>query len=108
MSVNDREKGGFVALSRFVIKNEMEQDVRRAFIDRPHLVDAAPGFVRMEVLSPQDDCREIWLMTFWTDEESFRTWHHSHLYHESHRGIPKGLKLVPKSVELKFFEHICS
>jgi heme oxygenase (mycobilin-producing) len=99
---------GFVALSRFVIRNEMEESVRLAFIARPHLVDDAPGFVRMEVLSPVDDAREIWLMTFWTDEESFRRWHHSHLYRESHKGIPKGLKLVPKSAELRFFEHICS
>lgn len=100
--------GGFVALSRFVIKNDMKAAVREAFIERPHLVDDAPGFLRMEVLSPLENPQEIWLMTFWTDEESFRRWHHSHLYHESHKGIPKGLKLVPKSVELRFFEHICS
>jgi heme-degrading monooxygenase HmoA len=108
MSLNDTKKSGFVALSRFVIKNEMQNEVRAAFLDRPQLVDDAPGFVRMEVLSPQEDNHEIWLMTFWTDEESFRTWHHSHLYRESHKGIPKGLKLVPKSVELRFFEHIGS
>jgi heme-degrading monooxygenase HmoA len=108
MSSNDNKRCGFVALSRFVIKNEMQQKVREAFLNRPHLVDDAPGFVRMEVLSPQEDNHEIWLMTFWTDEESFRSWHHSHLYRESHKGIPKGLKLVPKSVELRFFEHIGS
>jgi heme-degrading monooxygenase HmoA len=108
MSVDGKEKGGFVALSRFEIRNEMQSEVREAFLNRPHLVDDAPGFVRMEVLSPQENEREIWLMTFWTNEESFRTWHHSHLYRESHKGIPKGLKIVPKSVELRFFEHICS
>ena len=108
MSPNDNQKNGFVALSRFVIKNEMQREVREAFLKRPHLVDDAPGFVRMEVLSPQEDDHEIWLMTFWTDEKSFRAWHFSHLYRESHKGIPKGLKLVPKSVELRFFEHIGS
>ena len=108
MSGNDTGKSGFVALSRFEIRNEMQQEVRAAFLNRPHLVDDAPGFLRMEVLSPQENSGEIWLLTFWTDEESFRTWHHSHLYRESHKGIPKGLKLVPKSVELRFFEHICS
>lgn len=108
MSVNDAQKSGFVALSRFVIKNDMQEEIRTAFRARPHLVDDAPGFLRMEVLSPQENSGEIWLMTFWTDEASFRTWHHSHLYRESHKGIPKGLKLVPKSVELRFFEHICS
>ena len=99
---------GFVALSRFVIKNDMKEAVREAFLARPHLVDDAPGFLRMEVLSPLENPQEIWLMTVWSSEESFRVWHKSHLYHESHKGIPKGLKLVPKSVELKFFEHICS
>lgn len=99
---------GFVALSRFVIKNEMREAVRNAFLARPHLVDDAPGFVRMDVLSPVENPQEIWLLTFWTDENSFRSWHRSHKYHESHKGIPKGLKLVPKSVELRFFEHFCS
>jgi hypothetical protein len=29
-------------------------------------------------------------------------------YHESHRGIPHGLKLVPGAQEIRHFEHICS
>jgi len=108
MSVNKDRNGGFVAISRFVIKNDMRLEIREAFLNRPHLVDEAHGFLRMEVLSPHENADEIWLMTFWTDEESFKKWHHSHLYRESHKGIPKGLKLVPKSVDLRFFEHICS
>jgi heme-degrading monooxygenase HmoA len=99
---------GFTALSRFVIANDMREEVWQAFRDRPHLVDDAPGFLRMDVLSPVDNAQEIWLLTHWTDEESFKVWHHSHKYHQSHKGIPKGLKLVPKSVELRYFEHISS
>jgi heme-degrading monooxygenase HmoA len=79
-----------------------------AFVQRPHLVDNAPGFIRLEVISPVDNRDEIWLLTYWLDEQSFKSWHHSHLYHDSHKGIPKGLKLVPKSVRLRFFEHISS
>jgi heme-degrading monooxygenase HmoA len=101
-------RDGFMALSRFVIANDMSEEVKQAFRERPHLVDDAPGFLRMDVLSPLDNSQEIWLITYWTDEASFRTWHHSHTYHQSHKGIPKGLKLVPKSVELRCFEHICS
>lgn len=96
----------FVALSRFTIANDMAAEVREAFRSRPHLVDAAPGFLRMEVLSPVDDSREIWLFTYWVDEASYRAWHRGHLYHESHKGIPKGLKLVPKSAEVRCFEHV--
>ncbi len=102
------ESAAFGALSKFVIANGMEAEVKAAFRNRPHLVDNCPGFVRMEVLSPKDRPEEIWLMTFWKDEASFRTWHHSHLYRDSHKGIPKGLKLVPGETKITHFEHICS
>lgn len=99
---------GFVALSRFTVANGMTDRVKQAFFDRPHLVDSAPGFLRMDVMTPLDSPDEIWLMTFWSDEESFKVWHHSHLYRESHAGIPKGLKLVPGSTHIRYFEHVCS
>ena len=98
----------FVALSKFVIANGMIAEVKEAFRQRPHLVDDQLGFVRMEVFSPLDRPEEIWLVTFWSDAESFKVWHHSHLYHQSHKGIPKGLKLVPGEQEIRHFEHICS
>jgi len=98
----------FVALSKFVIANDMTAEVKEAFRQRPHLVDDQPGFVRMEVLSPVERPQEIWLITFWTDAESFKVWHHSHLYHQSHKGIPKGLKLVPGEQEIRHFEHVSS
>jgi heme-degrading monooxygenase HmoA len=99
---------GFVALSRFVIANGMSTEVKSAFRDRPHLVDHAPGYVRMEVISPLECPQEIWLLTFWTDEASFQNWHHSHHYRDSHRGIPKGLKLVPGETKIRHFEHVSS
>jgi hypothetical protein len=55
----------FVALSRFTIANGMEEEVKAAFRARPHGVDHAPGFVRMEVLCPFDRPQEIWLITHW-------------------------------------------
>ena len=99
---------GFVALSRFVIANGMTAEVKAAFRDRPHSVDSAPGYQRMEVISPVDRPEEVWLLTFWTDEASFHTWHRSHEYHASHHGIPKGLKLVPGETYLRHFEHVGS
>jgi len=93
-----------VALSRFTIANGMAEQVRSAFQQRHHLVDDASGFLGMEVMSPVDNIAEIWLVTRWSDELSYRTWHRGHDYHESHKGIPKGLKLVPKSTEIRLFE----
>jgi heme oxygenase (mycobilin-producing) len=98
----------FIALSQFIIANNMAEEVKDAFIKRPHLVEEATGFLRLEVISPLDNKDEIWLLTYWRDEDSFKVWHHSHLYHDSHKGIPRGLKLVPKSARLRFFEHISS
>ncbi len=94
----------FVALSRFKIRNGMEAEVREAFRTRPHLVDGEPGFLHMEVMSPLDDTSEIWLVTHWTDEASYQTWHRGHTYHASHAAIPKGLKLVPGSTEIRLFD----
>ena len=94
----------FVALSRFTIANDKTDDVRSAFLDRPHLVDTAPGYLGMEVMSSVDNRAEVWLVTRWRDEQSYHTWHRSHEYHDLHRGIPKGLKLVHGSANVRFFE----
>ena len=58
----------------------------------------------MEVMSPLGNPAEIWLLTRWNDEKSYRNWHRGHEYHESHKGIPKGLKLVPGSAAVDLFE----
>lgn len=96
----------FLALSKFRVRNGMGAEVRDAFLRRPHLVDGAEGFVRMDVVSPTTDDAEFWLLTYWRDEASFREWHHSHLYRESHAGIPHGLKLDPQATELLTFRYI--
>lgn len=102
------ESTKYVAISKFRVRNEMAADVARAFRERPHLVDDAPGFVRMDVLTPLEDGKEFWLLTYWNDEASFRAWHTSHLYRDSHAGIPKGLKLDSAATELRGFRWLSS
>lgn len=98
----------FAVRSRFVIANGMIEEVRAAFRSRPHLVDAAPGFVNMSVLSPVDRPEEIWLMTYWTDRQSYVAWHGSHTYRDSHAGIPKGLKLIGAETEIRQLDVVCT
>jgi heme-degrading monooxygenase HmoA len=95
-----------VVLSKFVVANGMVDEVKEAFRKRPHHVDRAIGFVRMEVLSPRDRPEEIWLVTWWTDRDSYRAWHRSHSYRESHKGIPRGLKLARGETVVREFEHV--
>lgn len=71
----------------------MEAEVRKAFLDRPRLVEGTPGFRGLDVLTDAKDSSVFLLLTRWTDAESFRAWHRSEAHHESHRLIPKGLKL---------------
>ena len=99
---------GYVAVSRFKIRNEMSRDVAAAFQNRPHMVDGADGFMRMDVISPAEDDSEFWLITYWRDEESFRRWHVSHEYRDSHAGMPKGLKLDPAATQVRAFRYIAS
>lgn len=94
----------FIAISQFTIANDSVADVRAAFRNRPHLVDSAPGFVRMAVMNPPDQPDNIWLLTYWQDAWSFESWHRSHAYQTSHQLMPKGLKLVPGSTRLQTFE----
>lgn len=97
---------GYVAYSRFVVANGMREEVKLAFQRRPRLVEGAPGFLRLDVISPLDRPEEFWLVTYWTDEQSFRDWHRSHSYSDSHAGIPKGLKLVRGETLIRGFEHV--
>ncbi len=97
-----------LVLSKFKVANEMSDAVRRAFVDRPKMVEGAEGFLRLEVVTPKDDPDEFWLMTYWTDVESYSRWHKSDAHHQSHRGIPKGLRLDPSATEIRVFDHVCS
>lgn len=71
----------------------MEEEVRQAFLNRPRLVEKAPGFCGLDVLTDDTDPSVFLLLTRWRDEESFRAWHRSESHHASHVFIPKGLKL---------------
>ena len=94
----------FCAISRVTIGNHLAEEVREAFRSRADLVDGEPGFVSLEVMSPVDDAHEIGRMTHWLDEARHQSLHRGHSDHRSHAGIPRGLKLVPKSTVVRFFE----
>ena len=93
-----------LVISTFRVVNGIEEQVREAFRNRPHLVDDAPGFLGMEVLTSSEDPATFHLHTWWVDADSYRSWHRSHAHFESHALIPRGLKLDPRSTSLRLFE----
>lgn len=89
-----------LAVSRFRVANGREGDVTAAFLDRPGFVDHAPGFLGLEVFTPPEDPALFYLVTRWTDQSAFRTWHGSEDHRRSHRFIPKGLRLDPAATKV--------
>jgi len=97
-----------LVLSQFKVANGMSAEVKGAFMNRPHQVENAPGFLRLDVVSPVDEPDEIWLLTYWHDLASYEQWHRSPAHHQSHKGIPKGLRLDPAGTRVRVFNHISS
>lgn len=97
----------FTAISKFEVRNDMEDEVREAFKNRPKRVENTDGFIGLDVISPQENPAEFWLITHWESKEHFEFWHRHHKS-ESHISIPKGLKLVKRSFKLSYFNHITS
>jgi len=93
-------------ISRFRVRNGLEEQVRRAFLGRPGLVEKAAGFCGLNVLTDATDPAVFLLLTRWTDTESFQAWHRSELHHKSHKWIPHGLKLDPSFTSLTVGNHI--
>jgi len=100
----------FVVISKFTVDEQggMTASVKNAFAARPHRVENAPGFVRLDVLSPLDHPNEILLLTYWESQTRFQEWYRTHHYHEAHSSMPAGLRLIGDGAELHFFEHISS
>jgi heme-degrading monooxygenase HmoA len=88
------------------VLNGREADVKQAFFNRPHFVDATPGFLGMETFTEAKDEAAFYLVTRWTDEDSFRQWHSSPAHHQSHQGMPKGLKLDPSFTKIIVLERL--
>jgi diguanylate cyclase (GGDEF)-like protein len=80
-------------ISRFRVRNGLEEEVRAAFLNRPRLVENAPGFCGIEVLTDAADPSVFLLITRWSGEETFRAWHGGEAHRQSHALIPRGLKL---------------
>lgn len=95
-----------LVISQFKVANDLEKEVREAFLTRPRLVDDVLGFLGIEVFTDTEDSSVFYLVTRWTDVRSFHAWHGSEAHHQSHRGIPKGLKLAAGFTHVTYLERL--
>jgi diguanylate cyclase (GGDEF)-like protein len=82
--------------------------VAEAFAHRVGLVDREPGFLGLEVYTDAKDEALFYLVTRWTDAASFDAWHHSEAHRQSHRGMPRGIKLDKAQTQLFVMNRIAS
>ena len=64
----------YIVISRFRVRNGLEEEVRLAFLARPRLVENADGFRGLEVFSQADDPSAFVLVTRWDSKDDFDTW----------------------------------
>lgn len=80
----------YVVTNRIPVAEAYNEQFEQRFRNRAGQVDKQPGFVRMEVMRPQDDESPWLVMTVWRDEDAFIAWMDSEDFKLAHTNpLPK-------------------
>jgi heme-degrading monooxygenase HmoA len=90
-------------MSRLRIPAEEAPALVKAFRARVGLVDAADGFVDLQVWQSDRDAGEILMVSRWRDRDAFREYMRSAEHRVSHDRIPPALKEL---IKLERLEHL--
>jgi heme oxygenase (mycobilin-producing) len=93
----------YVSLSRLRIAPERTDELVAAFRKRARLVEAADGFVDLQVWRSDRDSGELIMVSRWRDRASFREYMRSEAHAISHSRIPPGLE---QEIKLERLEHL--
>jgi heme-degrading monooxygenase HmoA len=93
----------YVSLSRLRVAPERADDLVAAFRNRAHLVDAADGFIDLQVWRSDRDVGELIMVSRWRDRASFREYMKSDAHAISHSRIPPDLE---QEIKLERLEHL--
>ena len=81
---------GFVVSSEVTISPESAEILERAFRERLHLVEEAPGFQRLEIWRDVTRPGVFQMVSWWNSPDSFRRYMRSEEHRISHARIPRG------------------
>ena len=80
----------YVVTNRVPVATDYRDQFEERFRNRAGQVDKQPGFVRMEVMRPQDDESPYLVMTVWENEDAFIAWVDSEDFKIAHQNpLPK-------------------
>ena len=93
----------YVSLSRLRVPAERAGELVAAFRRRAHLVDAADGFVDLQVWQSDRDAGELVMVSRWRDRDAFKAYMKSDAHRVSHDRIPSDLD---DAIKLERLEHL--
>ena len=93
-------------ICRFKLRAGLEEEVRRALLNRPLPVENANGFRGHSVATDAADPSVFLLLTRWADRESFHAWHGAGEQCPGRAMLPEGLELDAASASLTIGDHI--
>lgn len=93
----------YIAMNRFRVRPESEQDFEEVWLNREVHLDKVPGFVEFHMLrGPRHDDHRLYSShTVWESQEHFLAWTRSEEFRAAHRGAGdrKPLYLGPPQFE---------
>lgn len=75
----------FVAINYITCSPEYQQRFEELFATRAKAIDTMPGFIDMYVLKPQNEGEQYLIVSYWENEEAFKTWTKSEAFIEGHK-----------------------
>lgn len=78
-------KKNFVAINYINCKPDYQARFEELFSTRAHAIDKMPGFQHMNVLKPQQPGEPYLIISFWDNEDAFKTWTQSPAFIEGHK-----------------------
>ena len=86
----------YVSMSHLRVEEERAAELVEAFRARIGLVDAADGFVDLEVWQSDRDPAELIMVSRWRDREAFKSYMKSEEHQRSHDRVDPGLQAAIK------------
>jgi heme-degrading monooxygenase HmoA len=93
----------YVSMSRLRVAQARSDALVAAFRRRAHLVDSAPGFIRLEVWRSDRDPEEVLMVSHWRDRAAFTAYMRSPEHRISHNRIEPSLNTA---IRLERLEHL--
>ena len=93
----------YVSVSRLRVREDRAPDLVAAFRARARLVDAADGFVDLQVWQSDRDRAELLMVSRWRDRAAFTAYMRSASHRVSHERIDPGLEA---DIKLERLEHL--